>query len=65
MRQRAAQSAVPSTFARKRILGFPNLAELQSIPDVMEIAFNQAVGDRVPAVEDDRSRHRLCDCVGR
>jgi hypothetical protein len=30
---------------------------LRSTPGVIEIAFNQDVGDRVPAVEDDRSRN--------
>jgi len=54
---RAAQLRFLRLEAGKRILGFPNLAELESIPGVIEIAFNQAVGDRVPNVEDDRSRH--------
>jgi carbamoyl-phosphate synthase large subunit len=56
-RQRAAQLRFLRLPPGRRILGFPNLAELRSIPGVMEIAFNQAVGDRVPAVEDDRSRN--------
>jgi biotin carboxylase len=56
-RQRAAQLRFLRLSPGKRILGFPNLAEMQSVSDVMEIAFNQAVGDRVPAVEDDRSRN--------
>jgi biotin carboxylase len=56
-RERAAQLRFFRLPPGKRILGFPNLAELQSIPGVLEIAFNQAVGERVPAVQDDRSRH--------
>jgi biotin carboxylase len=55
--ERAAQLRFLRLPPGKRILGFPNLAELQQIPGVVEIAFNQAVGERVPAVEDDRSRH--------
>jgi carbamoyl-phosphate synthase large subunit len=54
---RAAQLRFFRLAAGKRVVGFPNLAELQSMPGVLEIAFNQAVGDRVPNVEDDRSRH--------
>jgi carbamoyl-phosphate synthase large subunit len=56
-RQRAAQLRFLRLSPGKRILGFPNLAEMQAVSGVMEIAFNQAVGDRVPAVEDDRSRN--------
>lgn len=56
-RQGAAQLRFLRLPPGKRILGFPNLAELQQIPGVLEIAFNQAVGERVPAVADDRSRH--------
>jgi carbamoyl-phosphate synthase large subunit len=56
-RTRAAQLRFLRLEAGKRILGFPNLAELESMPGVIEIAFNQAVGDRVLRVEDDRSRH--------
>jgi biotin carboxylase len=56
-RDRAAQLRFLRLPPGKRILGFPNLAELQSIPGVLEIAFNQAAGERVPAVQDDRSRH--------
>jgi biotin carboxylase len=56
-RERAAQLRFLRLPPGKRILGFPNLAELQSVPGVMEIAFNQAVGERVPSVQDDRSRH--------
>jgi biotin carboxylase len=56
-RQRAAQLRFLRLPAGKRILGFPNVAELRSMPGVIEIAFNQVVGDRVPAVEDDRSRN--------
>jgi len=55
--QRAAQLRFLRLPPGKRILGFPNLPELRSLPGVVEIAFNQAVGDRIPAVEDDRSRH--------
>jgi carbamoyl-phosphate synthase large subunit len=55
--QRAAQLRFLRLPAGKRILSFPNLAELRSLPGVIEIAFNQAVGDRIPAVEDDRSRN--------
>ena len=55
--QRAAQLRFLRLPAGKRILGFPNLKELRSIRGVIEIAFNQSVGDRVPAVEDDRSRN--------
>jgi carbamoyl-phosphate synthase large subunit len=55
--RRAAQLRFLRLPPGKRILGFPNLAELRSIPGVIEIAFNQSIGDRVPAVEDDRSRH--------
>jgi biotin carboxylase len=56
-RQRAAQLRFLRLSPGRRILGFPNVAELESVSGVMEIAFNQAVGDRVPAVEDDRSRN--------
>ncbi len=56
-RERAAQLRFLRLPPGKRILGFPNLAEMQSVPGVLEIAFNQAVGERVPAVQDDRSRH--------
>jgi carbamoyl-phosphate synthase large subunit len=56
-RQRAAQLRFLRLPPGRRILGFPNLAELRSTPGVIEIAFNQDVGDRVPAVEDDRSRN--------
>ncbi len=56
-RQRAAQLRFLRLPPGKRILGFPNLAELQQIPGVLEIAFNEAAGERVPAVQDDRSRH--------
>jgi biotin carboxylase len=56
-RQRAAQLRFLRLSPGRRILGFPNLAELESVSGVMEIAFNQAVGDRLPAVEDDRSRN--------
>ncbi|HEV8000506.1 MAG TPA: ATP-grasp domain-containing protein [Planctomycetaceae bacterium] len=55
--ERAAQLRFLRLPPGKRILGFPNLAELQQTPGVVEIAFNQAVGERVPAVQDDRSRH--------
>jgi carbamoyl-phosphate synthase large subunit len=55
--RRAAQLRFLRLPAGKRILGFPNLAELSSIPGVIEIAFNQSIGDRVPDVADDRSRH--------
>jgi biotin carboxylase len=55
--QRAAQLRFLRLPPGKRIVGFPNLARLQSIPGVLEIGFNQAVGDRLPNVEDDRSRH--------
>lgn len=55
--QRAAQLRFLRLPPGKRILGFPNLAELRALRGVIEIAFNQAVGDRIPAVEDDRSRH--------
>ncbi|HET6323403.1 MAG TPA: ATP-grasp domain-containing protein [Planctomycetaceae bacterium] len=54
---RAAQLRFLRLPPGKRILGFPNLTELQQIPGVLEIAFNEAVGERVPAVQDDRSRH--------
>jgi carbamoyl-phosphate synthase large subunit len=56
-RQRAAQLRFLRLQPGKRILGFPNLAELRSLPGVIEIGFNQTVGDRVPPVEDDRSRN--------
>jgi carbamoyl-phosphate synthase large subunit len=56
-RQRAAQLGFLRLPSGRRILGFPNLEELRSLPGVIEIAFNQSVGDRVPAVEDDRSRN--------
>jgi biotin carboxylase len=56
-RQRAAQLRFLRLPPGRRILGFPNLAELRSTLGVIEIAFNQDVGDRVPAVEDDRSRN--------
>jgi carbamoyl-phosphate synthase large subunit len=55
--QRAAQLRFLRLPPGKRVLGFPNLSELRELPGVIEIAFNQAVGDRIPAVEDDRSRH--------
>ncbi len=55
--QRAAQLRFLRLPPGKRILGFPNLTALQALPGVVEIAFNQAVGERIPAVEDDRSRH--------
>ena len=56
-RQRAAQLRFLRLSPGKRILGFPNLADLRSVSGVIEIAFNQTVGDRVLAVEDDRSRN--------
>jgi biotin carboxylase len=55
--KRAAQLRFLRLPLGKRILGFPNLAEMESIPGVLEIAFNQAPGERVAAVQDDRSRH--------
>jgi carbamoyl-phosphate synthase large subunit len=56
-RQRAAQLRFLRLEPGKRIVGFPNLAKLESLPGVLEIAFSQSDGDRVPNVEDDRSRH--------
>jgi biotin carboxylase len=55
--RRAAQLRFLRLEPGRRIVGFPNLAELQSSRGVLEIAFNQGVGDRVPSVDDDRSRH--------
>ena len=56
-----AQRAVQLRFLRlplgRRIVRFANLSELQSRPGVIEIAFNHAPGERIPDVEDDRSRH--------
>ena len=54
---RAAQLRFLRLPRGKRIVCFANLAKLQSIPGVLEIAFNQGPGDRIPDVEDDRSRH--------
>jgi biotin carboxylase len=54
---RAAQLRFLRLEPGKRVLGFPNLAQLESLPGVIEIAFNQGPGDRVPSIEDDRSRH--------
>jgi biotin carboxylase len=55
--RRAAQLRFLRLPTGKRILGFPNRADLSATPGVIEIAFNQTVGDRVPEVADDRSRH--------
>jgi carbamoyl-phosphate synthase large subunit len=41
----------------KQVVGYPNLAVLSALAGVIEIAFNLAPGERVPEVEDDRSRH--------
>lgn len=54
---RAAQLRFLRLPRGKRIVCFSNLAGLQSTPGVLEIAFNQGPGDRIPDVEDDRSRH--------
>jgi hypothetical protein len=54
---RAAQLRFLRLPRGKRIVRFPNLAALQALPGILEIAFNQQPGDTVPDVEDDRSRH--------
>lgn len=56
-RRRGAQLRFLRLPRGKRIVRFANLQELRSRPGVIEIAFNQEPGDRVPDVEDDRSRH--------
>jgi carbamoyl-phosphate synthase large subunit len=56
-RQRAAQLRFLRLPVGPKIVRFANLAQLREIAGVIEIAFNQAAGDRIPDVEDDRSRH--------
>ncbi len=54
---RAAQLRFLRLPAGRRIVRFANLDQLRQSPGVIEIAFNQAEGERIPDVEDDRSRH--------
>lgn len=56
-RERAVQLRFLRLPPGRRIVRFANLSELQSRPGVIEIAFNHAPGERIPDVEDDRSRH--------
>ncbi len=62
--RRAAQLRFLRLPCGRQLVRFANLDELRALPGVIEIAFNQAPGDRIPAIEDDRSRHGYAIVTG-